>query len=303
MPARANKVKFAADTKPASSLDPPSPVIVAGPLFHELRRRRELLEQGPIALTQHVLPQPPPRLPRSAKAKHKARLTDKEIDVYLGAHLQGATLKRTKTVRSKLQRLGLADSTYEAQRESYKTTLIKTIAVIEGKLLKSVKLDLARSGIHDDQQRLKVARSMTCCAEFAATADAEADSTSASRARRKAKETASSNIITCSDPLCEISTYHASCLWAVEIGNYKEFANLCARNPLKGKWLCTRCVASRRNSGFPELPAILRELKRAEDAMKWPPIESVDARRGWAPVVVPGVQKARTEAGSGGLEV
>jgi hypothetical protein len=290
MPARVNKVKFAADTKPASHTAPPSPVIVASPLFHALRRRRELLGQGPITLTQPPLPQAPPRPPKSAKDKHKSRLSDKEIDVYLGAHLQGATLKRTKTIRRKLERWGLVDRAYESQRESYKITLIKTIAVVEGKRLKFVKLDLARSGITDDQRRLRLAGSMPCCAGSVAEADAETDSTSTNTAkttRRKGKEAAKSKVITCSDPLCEVSTYHASCLWDLEMENYKDFAKLRALNPLKGKWLCAQCVALRQKSGFPELPAVLRELKRAEEAMKWPPAKGMGSRRGWAPVVIP----------------
>lgn len=212
----------------------------------------------------------PPKTPHratkktSAKPRHKKRVLCKDIDVYLGSHVQGAQFKRTKTVRKKLKKLGLADPEYETKVESYKNTIAKTVAITEGLKMKCI--NLAR---FIDQSRLKEAGTIACCG------DAKGKNVKTNEER-----------ITCADPLCDVGVFHASCLTQIDMQNYEVSARLSEKNPLRGKWMCVTCKVIRERGGFPEMRTMVEEIRRAEEAMKHDPVGRMIEGKKWPPVQV-----------------
>ena len=246
----------------------------------------------PTDSAPNLSPNPPDRQPKDkliVKEKRRNDLDDREISVYLRTHLQDATLKRTKTIRTKLTKKGLTSAhTYGSQKSSYQTTLIKTCTLVEAMNIPSLR---AKITPHIDQNRVASAGSFACCNGTTASLPPEpkkhARRTRAQKAVQNALHPSAPDQITCADPLCQVSTFHATCLWDIETQNYRYNASLPAKHPMKGRWMCGECVVLREAGGFVEMAAIVGELKRDEYVMGGEWVGKLGG--GLGPVKVPGV--------------
>lgn len=204
---------------------------------------------------------PAPGYKSTGSHRPKPKLSVEEIDALLSSHKQEAMrdARLDQRVKEVWQQNGIEEKTYEDQKDAYEAVLRKTCAIVEAS--GSANMDVT---VYADQVRLASAGSYPCC-------DPNKQNNEKQKHAVKLKQ------IQCSDPLCEVGSFHIGCLWDVELKNYKAFQNLPKKDVMQGRWMCDHCVAIRAQGGFPELELIVGELKRADAGLAHDPVAAISA--------------------------